>query len=125
MSQLLEYDPLHGISRYFDHDEATGITTLTTKQNVDPVLEYNKKLANAGATDKGIKESWWLYAKIPALVELQMRKKGIKLNEPGATKRIIQEINEHYPALKTTQKWDGKRAATQFYLPPTVSDAVE
>ncbi len=118
MAQLLEFDPVTGISRYFDYDEMTDTISLTSKQDVSGLLEYTKALRNAGATDKGIKEDWWLYAKIPALVEVQLRKKGIDINDPSSTKRIIQEINEHYPALKCTEKWDGKRSATQFYLPP-------
>lgn len=123
MAEFLEYDPLHGISRYFDYDEATGIMTTTSVQDVDPVLEYNKQLRNENATDGGIKAGFWLYAKIPALVQLKMKQKGIDINDPTATKRIVQEINEHYPALKCTTKNDGKRSATQFYLPPSVSNA--
>lgn len=123
MSQLLEFDPVTGISRYFDYDEMTGTITLESRQDVTPLLEYTKALRKDGMTDKGIKEDWWLYAKIPPLVEVQLRKKGIDINDPGSTKRIIQEINEHYPALKCTEKWDGKRSATQFYLPPSVSNA--
>lgn len=123
MSTFLDFDPLTGVAHYFDHDEVTNETRITTVQDIEPVMEYNARLRNDNLTDGGIKKGWWLYAKIPAAVELKMRAKGIRLRDPDATARIVQEINEHYPALKCTQKWDGKRAAT-LYLPP-VSNADE
>lgn len=122
MAEFLDFDPLTGVAHYFEHDEVTNETRITTVQDVEPVLEWNKRVRNDNLTDGGIKKGWWLYAKIPAAVELKMRAKGIKLTDPDATTRIVQEINEHYPQLKTTQKWDGKRAAT-IYMPPSVTDA--
>jgi hypothetical protein len=47
---------------------------------------------------------------------VKLHAKGIDINDPGATKRIIQEINEHYPALKTTEKKDSGKAA-QLFVP--------
>jgi hypothetical protein len=121
MAEWLDYDPLTGVSHYFSHDEMTNQSSITTVQDVQPLIDHNKRLAADGATDGGIKKGWWLYASIPPVVQVKMRAKGIKLDDPSATKRIIQEINEHYPALKTTQKnHDGM--AKQIYI-PTVSNA--
>lgn len=116
MSEFLDYDPVTGITHWFDHDELTNETRITSVSDVEPLLDYNKRLANDGATDGGIKKGWWLYAKIPPVVMLKMRSKGIDLQDPNATKRIIQEINEHYPALKVTQKNDSGIAPT-LYIP--------
>jgi hypothetical protein len=121
VADFLDYDPLTGIAHYFAHDEMTGQSAITTVQDIEPLLERNKALANEGATDGGIKKGWWLYASIPAVVQLKMRAKGIRLDDPDATKRIIQEINEHYPMLKCTQKNEGK-GLKQIYIPP-VSNA--
>lgn len=112
MADFLDYDPVTGVAHYFDHDEMTNETKITYVQDVEPLLNYTKRLANDSATDKGIKKGWWLYAKIPPIVQIKMKAKGIDLMDPGSTNRIIQEINEHYPALKCTQKNDGKKAAT-------------
>jgi hypothetical protein len=117
MAEFLDFDPVTGIAHYFDHDEMTNETRITYVQDVQPLLDYTRAMANDGATDQGIKKGWWLYAKIPPIVQVKMKAKGIDINDPKATQRIIQEINEHYPALKCTQKNDGKRAATQIYLP--------
>lgn len=115
MAEFLDYDPDRGISHYFGYNEETGEAEITTVQDVEAVAEYAKTLANDDRNfTRGVKKGWWLYAKIPAIVELKMRAKGIDLKDPAATKRIIQEINEHYPAFKCTQKNHLGRAAKLF-----------
>ena len=122
MSELLDFDPDTGIAHYFDYDHLTDQTRITTVQDVEPLLEYNKTLRNDPRNfQRGVKHGWWLYAKIPAVVQLKMRAKGINLTDPTATKRIMQEINEHYPALKTTHKNDSGTVRKIFM--PAVSDA--
>lgn len=116
MAELLDFDPVTGIAHYFDHDETTNLSSITYVQDVEPLLEYTKALANDSLTDKGIKKGWWLYAKIPPIVMVKLRAKGIKLSDPSATKRILQEINENYPYLKVTQKTEGSKLK-QLYVP--------
>lgn len=107
MADFLDYDPHSGITHWFEHDELTNQTKITYTQDIEPLLEYNKTLANDPRNfERGVKKGWWLYAKIPAIVQVKMHAKGIDINDPTATKRIIQEINEHYPALKCTSKND-------------------
>lgn len=118
MSQFLDYDPISGISNWWDYNEETGKATITRTQDVQPIVDINKELANTGAKDGGIKHSWWHYATIPAIYQVKMRQAGINLNDPAATKRIIQWINEHAPALKVTAKTHGG-TAPKIYLPPT------
>jgi hypothetical protein len=123
VAEFLDFDPVTGITHWFDHDEQTNETHITYTQDVEPLLEWNKMLRNEGATDSGIKKGWWLYAKIPAIVQVKLKAKGIDLADPTATKRIIQEINEHYPALKCTTKRDGGMVP-KLYMPP-VSNVAE
>ena len=116
MAEFLDFDPVTGITHFFDHDDSTNETRITHSQDLEPLLDYTRHLANTGATDKGIKESWWLYAKIPAIVQVKLKAAGIDMNDPGSTKRIVQYINEHYPALKTTTKNDSGMAP-RIYVP--------
>jgi hypothetical protein len=109
MPEFFDYDPLTGVRTDFDYDEITGDVTLHHSQDVSALLDYNKALANSGATDKGIKESWWLYAKIPPIFILKMRSKGINIEDGRHIDRMIAEINTNYPYLKTTQKNEGKK----------------
>lgn len=115
MADFLDYDPVTGIRHDLEYDEMTGEARITYTQDVEHVLEYTKRLANDGLTDGGIKKGWWLYAKIPPIVQIQMRAKGIDIMDPNATNRIIQEINTHYPMLKTTQKNEGTKEK-QIYV---------
>lgn len=109
MSDFFEYDPVTGVRTDFDYDEATGNVILNRSQDVEALLDYNKALANAGATDKGIKESWWLYAKIPPIFMLKMRQKGINVEDGRHMDRVLAEINTNFPYLKCTQKNEGKK----------------
>jgi hypothetical protein len=111
MPQFLEYDPISGIGTDFDYDEESGNVILQRSQDVSALLDYNAALRNAGATDKGIKESWWLYAKIPPVWMLKMRAKGINVEDGRHIDRVLQEINTNSPHLKTTQKNEGKKLA--------------
>lgn len=111
MSSFFDYDPMTGLRYDFDFNEETGEAIIHTTQDVSALLDYNRALANSGATDKGIKESWWLYAKIPPIFMLKMRSKGINADDPRHIDRVIAEINTNYPALKCTQKNEGKKLA--------------
>lgn len=111
MAEFFDYDPFSGVRTDFEYDDQTGNVHLHRTQDVEALLDYNKALANAGATDKGIKESWWLYAKIPPIFMLQMRAKGINVEDGRHIDRVVAEINTHYPYLKCTQKNEGKKLA--------------
>lgn len=116
MPTFLDYDPVTGIRHDFDYDEMTGEAKIHYTQDVEPLLDYTRALASEGATDKGIKKGFWLYAKIPALVQVQMHQKGIDLADPDSTKAILAEINSNYPHLKCTQKNEGGRTKLIYDL---------
>ena len=108
MSTFFEYDPVSGIRTDTDWNDTTGEMTLIRTADVEPVLDYAKARANALGKDRqGIKESWWMYAKLPPIVMLQMRAKGIDCTNPDHTKRMLAEINENYPDLKTVDAMEG------------------
>lgn len=111
MPAFFDYDPISGVRTDFDYDEATGNVQLHRTQDVQALLDHTKRLANDGLTDRGIKESWWLYAKVPPIVMLQLRAKGINVEDGRHIDRVVQEINTNYPALKCTQKHEGSKLA--------------
>jgi hypothetical protein len=116
MSTFFDFDPLTGIRTDFEYDEATGNATLHRTQDVQDLLDYNAALRNDGLTDKGIKESWWLYAKIPPIVMLKLRNQGINVEDGRHIDRVVKEINQNYPMLKTTQKSMGGKLK-QIFIP--------
>lgn len=107
MAELFSYDPVFGVKEYFDWDAETGNATITTVQDVEKTLEWTKEARNLGYADRGIRESWWHYATIPMNVCLKMMAKGLNPFDGRQADRIAQEINEHYPALKMTEKNHG------------------
>ncbi len=103
MSDFMEIDPHTGIRTDWKWNENDQQYTLHRTADVEPVLDYSKAISNeVGLNREDIKKGWWLYAKIPPIVIVQMRAKGINVFDPNHQKRMFQEINEHYPHLKTT-----------------------
>jgi len=103
MPEFFELDPLTGIRTDTSYDEMTGQMTLHRTADVEPVLDFSKTMANeVGINKQGIKDGWWLYAKLPPIVILQMRAKGINVFDKNDQNRMFEEINTHYPHLKCT-----------------------
>jgi hypothetical protein len=110
MSDFFEIDPLTGIRSDFQWNENDQQYTINRVADVEPVLDFASWARNeAGLNREGIKAGWWLYAKIPPVVELQMRAKGINIHNPDHYKRMLAEINTAYPHLKTTTGNEGGR----------------
>ena len=102
MAEFFDYDPLTGVTHL---TEQVGDETIVhTVQDLTPLIERNKKIANEGIKDAGIKESWWHYCDIPPVVELALKKKGIDIHNPDHGKAMFKEINANYPYLKLTHK---------------------
>ena len=106
MPDFLHYDPFTGTSKYFDYDEATDSIVIHTVQDIAPFMKMTQEMANTGATDGGIKKDWWHYADLPAVVQLELRKKGIDIysKDPTMIKRMFVEINTNYSRFKVTHK---------------------
>lgn len=116
MAEFFDFDPLTGVRTDFEYDETTGNATFHQSQDVQHILDYTKALANDSMTDRGIKKGWWLYAKIPPIVMLKMRNKGIVVEDGRHIDRVIAELNTYYPHLKCTQKNEGKKV-NEIYIP--------
>lgn len=103
MAEFLEYDALRGVSQYVDVDDRNRLQ-VHYQQDVEPILELAKIERNDGLTDSGIKKDLWLYARIPPVVVLALKHKGIDIFNRNHLKRAFQEINQNFPYCKTTEK---------------------
>jgi hypothetical protein len=101
--EFLDYDPVTGMTDYVEWTP-DGKFHITSEQDVEPVLDFAKELANSHATDKGFKSEGWLYAVIPPVVQAQLFKKGINILDKNDNKRLLQEINSNYQYCKTTHR---------------------
>mgnify|MGYP003536031045 FL=1 len=105
MPLKFDYNPDTGVTQYFDYDPINDEINITSVQDCSAIVDYMTQLRNNEEySKKGIKEEWWHYAKIPTFVEIELRKKVINIYDKNATKAILKEINQNYPALKATTK---------------------
>ena len=105
--RVLDYEPMTGITTYFDYDAHNDTAITYREQDVSPILEANKQLANDDSVTKnGIKDSWWHYAQIPNIViEKWLNEDGVNLYDKNHQKRVFQLLNQpEYRYLKTTTK---------------------
>lgn len=107
MRQLLDYDPIRGVSCFYEYKPGTQEVVLTHEQDVGAILDANKAAAaDDDKTKRGIKQDWWKYASVPAIVEIEwLQKYGVDLNNPHHKKRVFQLLNHpDYRYLKATAK---------------------
>lgn len=104
MAKFFDYDPITGLTEYFDHDDQSGRSLIRTVEDVEPLLERNKALARDNLADGQNSDSFKLYASIPMTVVMELRKKGIDVFKKGHEEAVFKAIEQDYPYLKTTQK---------------------
>lgn len=105
MPEFFDYDPTRGVRRLFDFDEITGTAYIRTEQDVDALLGVTRELRNTGVFDSKSREMH-LWAVIPAVVQLELRKKGLDIfsKDQAMLRRVQAEIQANYPYLRTTEK---------------------
>ncbi len=122
MSDFFELDPVTGIRSDFKWNENDQEYKIIRTADAQPVLDFAAWARNeAGKNREGMKANWWLYAKIPPIVELQMLAKGINIHNPDHQSRMLAEINAEYPFLKCTTGHEGPKSSRQIYMPPDLS----
>lgn len=105
MPILFDFDAESGMKTTFDYDPVNDQAILTYEQDVSGFLDHMNALRNAPEiSDKGIKEDWWHYCSIPAVIEMALMKKGLNLHDKNDMSAILKEINTNYPYLKSTTK---------------------
>jgi hypothetical protein len=105
MPILFDYDPETGIKEFYDYDPIKDQVMITTEQDVGLFVDrMNALRKNEDYSKAGMKEEWWHYCSIPTVVELELRKKGLHLENKDHIKAILREINANYPFLKATTK---------------------
>lgn len=79
ITRSLGKDELTGLETIHHYDEVTGETHIEYKQDIQGIIDLNKKLHNTDIQEKGIKKDFMLAARIPEIVQIQwMHKYGIK-----------------------------------------------
>lgn len=105
--QWFDYDPYTGITEWFRQDSHTGAISIHYSQNVEPIMDFCKELANSAVTDGNFRGEGFLVAALPMIAIMKMREKGfnaLKEHGPEGTKYLLKEIKTNYPFFLTTHK---------------------
>lgn len=105
MKRLMSFDPLHSISTYHDYDAATDETRIIVEGDAEPLLDQNKRYANdTEMTRQGIKDEFWLYASIPAILQHKwLVEEGLDVYNPAHNARLSRKLEDpEFKYLKTT-----------------------
>lgn len=94
--ELISIDPDTGMRTWLEFDEANPRKFhIHHEQDVEPLLEQNKRLANDPDYKKrGIKNEFYHFATIPPIVEMQWRQEGIDLNNKDHFKAIMRKLRD-------------------------------
>ena len=105
--RILDFDPLTGVTTYFEYNHADQKMHITDVQDVNPILDAVTQMRNDDDYSKqGIKNDMWHYARLPMAVLMEIESKhGVKcLTGKVDWKGLFRVINQHYPNLKATTK---------------------
>ena len=100
--EFFDYDPMTGLTEYVE--EVDGKIHLTYEQDVEPIVDYARAHANEGICEANFRGEAWHYAIIPAVVQMDLHRKGIDILNQNDIKKVVDEINQNYPYLKTTHR---------------------
>jgi len=114
---LLDYNPQTGESCYFDYNDGQQQVVLHHEQDITGLLDHCQALRNEGQTDRGIKKDSWVYARVPAVIQLEMlQKHGVDFWDPNQQNEVFHLINTEYPKLKTTHKNHMVGSDKKYYI---------
>ena len=101
--RLFDYNDLTGITTWF-HADDNGDVKLEYVQDVEPILEANKALANQTDKSAQIKGGWWQYGSIPLSLVLKWQiEEGLDVYNPDHMPRVLAKLNDReFSYLKTT-----------------------
>jgi hypothetical protein len=97
MIKFSEYDGTLRQDYHFDDD---GSMVINYIQDTNVNLDFAKKARNNDDRNLWRKEEFKHYASIPAVIYIEMLKKGIDMKD---SKALVKEIELNYPYLKTTE----------------------
>lgn len=104
--EKFSYDPLTGVTTYFDYDDDTGTAIFRREMDVQPLLDHlaNVRAAAPKSYINTPDEQWQLQAQIDPMTMVELMKKGYDFNNPDHATPIAREIELNYPYLKATDK---------------------
>jgi hypothetical protein len=106
MKRLLSHDPVTRTTTYHHYDPSTNQTLIETVQDVKPILERNKRLANNTDYKKsGIKKDWYHFATVPNVILMELKTKyHLDFNRKEDLPKIEKVLQRDYKRLLTVDR---------------------
>ena len=93
MKRLLDYDPLSGLKTFHDYDDTTDTTFISYEQDVEPILDDNKR-AEADFSRTGKLGEMVHVASIPVSVQLKWYvEKGVDVLNPDHKQAVAKLLD--------------------------------
>ena len=83
-----------GLLTRFLYDETEERVVVQRRQDVEPILEHNKALANADDRGWSPSREWRRVATIPNVVVEQWMREGINVYDPNDEKKVVERLND-------------------------------
>ena len=102
--RLIDHNTYTGQSTWHHYDHGTGQTHIETTQDVQSILDNNKRIQNSNAADIGRKNGIMLFATIPNNVIVKLKQeKGIDVFNKDDYKKLERLIDRdpEYKYLRT------------------------
>jgi hypothetical protein len=102
---VLDYDPLSGLTTYFNYDHALEKVIVSHEQDVSRELDLAAELrADTDRTKRGIKNDFVHYAIVPQVVQLEMlTKHGVNFWSHADRGKMFALLNDEYRRFKVTE----------------------
>lgn len=99
----IDFNPLTGLWTYWSYDEAADETQISYEQDVEPLIEQNKRLYNDAGHFRGENNDFWHVATIPAGVQMKwLVEEGIDVWKPDDWPAVKRKLNDpEYRYLRT------------------------
>jgi hypothetical protein len=99
MKRLLDYDPFTGLMTFHDYDETEDKTFISYEQDVEPILERNKRAQNEATGRMG---DMVHVASIPSSIQLKwLIEHGVDITNKDHMPRVARLLNSsEYRYLK-------------------------
>lgn len=105
--RFLSSDPITGVDTFHEYDHLTDETRIIYLGDASALIDENKRLANDSEyTKKGIKQEFWKYASIPAIIQTKwLIEHGVDVwnrDHGPAMGKLLEDPQYRY--LKTTTR---------------------
>lgn len=101
---MIVFDQQVGKTQHYGYNPDTDTHAIQTTEDVSGLLDALANKRTQTMKSFGKVEEWAHYCSIPPTVQIELRNRGLDINNREHLKRICRIIDSEYPYLKATTK---------------------